>query len=96
VGFGNKTDLPEVTFQIDCPYGWDALLDTDFWPGEAAIRGGINENQINSSSGIFMLETNSPLEVVLENGFSSPLTLYTRVSTGSLGEPQINSIGWIN
>jgi Domain of unknown function DUF29 len=30
-----ETDLPEATFPIDCPYGWDAVLDADFWPGEA-------------------------------------------------------------
>lgn len=30
-----ETDVPEVTFPIDCPYGWDTVLDADFWPGEA-------------------------------------------------------------
>jgi hypothetical protein len=34
----SETDLPEVTFPIDCPYGWDAVLDADFWPGEGAIE----------------------------------------------------------
>jgi Domain of unknown function DUF29 len=33
----SETDLPERTFPIDCPYGWDAVLDADFWPGEGAI-----------------------------------------------------------
>jgi hypothetical protein len=33
-----ETDLAEVTFPIDCPYGWDAVLDADFWPGEGAIE----------------------------------------------------------
>ncbi len=30
-----ETDLPEVMFPVDCPYGWDDLLDAEFWPGEA-------------------------------------------------------------
>jgi hypothetical protein len=30
-----ETNLPELTFPMDCLYGWDVLLDEDFWPGEA-------------------------------------------------------------
>jgi Domain of unknown function DUF29 len=29
-----ETNLPEVTFPVDCLYRWDELLDEGFWPGE--------------------------------------------------------------
>jgi Domain of unknown function DUF29 len=32
-----ETDLPERTFPVDCPYGWDELVDEDFWPGEGEV-----------------------------------------------------------
>lgn len=41
-----ETNLPELTFPVNCLYGWDVLLDEGFWPGEAEAEGATVYTQV--------------------------------------------------